>query len=209
MTNTIACFHMDLGSKEHNEVVDYWQEVWRANGWKTRVLTLSNAQMHPSFNGIWEKANSLPTVNNRDFERACFIRWCAFALFRGAIADSDVFPRVNYPPRDYEIPYTADPCGGPGFMVGSTFSYDHILHAIFDYEPKPTDTVFGKPHVSDLTVLQNDNHFARNNDIACYGVDGWRDKPLIHFGNAYLKRLTGTKLERITKILKDEGACYV
>lgn len=201
MTDSIACFHMDLGSKEHNEVVDYWQEVWQANGWKTRVLTLADAQHSSSFNDIWFKASELPTVNNRDFERACFIRWCAFSQWDGAIADSDVFPRVAYAPSEFETPYTADPCGGPGFMVGTRSDYEYIVHAILNYRVKPTDLAFGQPHVSDLTVLQNDHHFTRNNDIACWSQEGWEQRPLVHFGNAYINKLLGTKMEKIKRLL--------
>jgi hypothetical protein len=89
-------------------------------------------------------------------------------------------------------------------MAGSKDDFERIVEAILSFDVKDADTVFGKPHVSDLTVLQHNTHFRRCHDIACYGVDAWDTRPLTHFANAYLADLPGTKLQRIKRILANE-----
>jgi len=52
-----------------------------------------------------------------------------------------------------------------------------------------------------MTILQSDNHFKRHYDVDCYGTPKWLEKPLTHFGNAYLKGKV-SKLEQIKSILE-------
>ena len=56
-----------------------WRTAWEQAGWRTRVLNESHAQQHPHYNILKLKLARLPTVNPKDYELACFLRYVAMA----------------------------------------------------------------------------------------------------------------------------------
>jgi hypothetical protein len=50
--------------------------------------------------------------------------------------------------------------------------------------PSMVQTVHGKPHVSDMHVLQAlPNEYAQESIVAAHGADGWQTAKAIHFAN--------------------------
>lgn len=171
-------------------------ETWTREGWNPMLLGPSNALSHPKLQAMKDKASALPTINGRDYEKACFVRWCAFANAAATIPDPvvitdyDVFPRVPYPPRDYPEMFNGDPSNGPGWIVARREGIEAIIDTILAYEPRSTDFTDNRPHVSDMIILINNRSLFSVVEpiIVCYGVPGWRNYPLTHFANAYMSQ---------------------
>lgn len=210
--NKIYCFHKDLGRPDLNETVHLWESIWSKHGWIPVVMTEGIAAAHPLYDKLLKKAEAVPTVNGRSFSTVNFIRWCAFAQIKeGVVTDYDVLPRVPaYPPQDYgDGLFCGDPSGGPGWVAGTQDGFESILNRMLEYKPTAADNFEGRPHVCDMMTLQrNKDVFTKIDPIVlCYGTLGWRDKPLVHFGNSYMR--TGLpKAQEIKDVLKEEGAIY-
>lgn len=206
ITRDIYCFHADLGNSVLNDTVPLWIAIWRKHGWTPHVLGISDAQQHPLYKRVREHGDSMPTVNHRGFSLANYVRWCAFARVNGAITDYDVLPRTGYAPKEYPPFYCGDACGGPGFIVGSCGDFESVVQTILKYSPQSGDSYNGQPHVCDMTILHRNKHlFGTIEDkVRCYGIQGWRDVPLTHFGNSYMKTSL-PKAEEIREVLRQEG----
>lgn len=205
--DTIHCFYLDLGWQQHAELVPYWETRWQREGWKTRVLTLDDAKSDPRYDQMLSKADAMPCVNDRLFERANFIRWLAFSHVDGAVADYDVFPIKPFPPKSFDGFCHGDPSGGPGFIVGRSNNFCSIADDILAYAPKPADTTNGLPHVSDMVVLHHDPHLRYErclHVVKGYLDPGWQQASLVHFSNNSMLSIPGSKLEKIQTIIKEE-----
>lgn len=207
MISDIYVFHVDLGNQRLNETVPLWLSIWKKHGWTPHVLGIEDAEKHPDFKKMHDKAESMPTVNDRRFSTINFLRWCAFARVNGAVSDYDVLPRTSFPPREFNGFFSGDNDGGPGFIVGQCSDLERIVQILLNYQPLPEDQHHGKPHVSDMVIQHHQMNLyqTRENLVKCYGVEGWRKVPLVHFGNSYLSS-EKSKAEQITEILRNEGA---
>jgi hypothetical protein len=56
-----------------------WRTAWEQAGWQTRVLNESDARLHPHYDELKSKLASLPTVNPKGYDLACFLRHVAMA----------------------------------------------------------------------------------------------------------------------------------
>lgn len=202
----IYAFHMDIGDVRLNETVPLWLSVWRKHGWTPHIIGMEEALRHPDFSRLWRMAESMPTVNDKMFSVVNFVRWCAFAGVNGVVTDYDVLPRVPFPPRDFETFFSGDRDNGPGFLAGLCSDFDRVVQLILNYSIMPDDIVRGQPHVCDMTILRRhpELYLSKQDLVRCYGVHGWQDVPLTHFGNAYLNH-DESKREQMIEILKAEG----
>lgn len=213
--NTVISYHEDLGNPDFRNTANLWRKDWIDQGWRAVILGRNIAKHHPKYEAIVEKAKELPTANNRSFEESCYVRWCAFSVASAPMipkvfADYDVFARVSYPPRDTQFPLNGDPDGGPGWVVGDKALIDSIIDRILDYVPDGSDVFNGSPHVSDMIIIQkNRNLFTHwSPEVACYTAQGWRNRPLVHFGSSYLPGKS-PKHQEIEEILKQERMQHV
>lgn len=192
MVKDIYCFHVDFGRPDLNDTLLLWKEVWVGHGWTPHVLGMADAQRHPKFQQVADHAARLPTINNRRFSDVNFLRWCAFAQVDGVVADYDVFPRVPFPPLDLPSMFNGDLNGGPGFVYGPIPMVDWILAA----QPEP-------PHICDMVVMARRirEGTVMRDLVRCYGVPGWDQVPLVHFGNGYMKTNL-PKAEEIKQVLQ-------
>jgi hypothetical protein len=62
---------------EHADMLQIWNHSWSKQGWKTRILTEKDAEMHPDYKSIKRELQKLPSVNPQEYELACYIRWVA------------------------------------------------------------------------------------------------------------------------------------
>lgn len=205
----IYAFHMDIGDQRLNETVPLWSSIWKKHGWTPHLLGLKDASKHPDFERMWTNAENMPTVNNRRFSTVNFLRWCAFARVNGAITDYDVLPRCSFPPREFSGFFNGDGDGGPGFLVGTCGDFEKIVKILISYSPQKDDQFNGQPHVSDMVIQRHhpELYKAREDLVRCYGVAGWTDVPLVHFGNSYLDSQR-SKVDQMQQILKEQGAIY-
>lgn len=108
-----------------------WRASWRRQGWEPVVLTRRHAEAHPDFGWYSAEMGSLPTVNYRDYELACWIRWLALAQVMrprevAVFSDYDVFNRAFTPQDALATAHGSKPVnldenygGGPFIVSGS------------------------------------------------------------------------------------------
>lgn len=206
ITNTIYASYVEMGNAGEPPLIDLWVDVWKRHGWNPVVLGLDEIQTDPRYGSMLAKAKSLPCLNSRSFELSNFTRWLAFSHVDGAVTDYDVFPTQTFNPRDFGGFVCGDASGGPGFIVGTRKDFSKIADDIISYVPQPDDLTWSKPHVSDMIILHRTKarFDAIINNILCYGLPGWKETPLVHFGNAYLKPLNKVpKVDQVKAALKE------
>lgn len=188
----IYCYYEPVDQTDE-PLVYLWCDHWKERGFEPVVLGEMDSRKHPKLIEFESRIRLLPTLNCWAFERACYMRWLAFALQgEGIYADYDVFSRggfvvgcirgkglVNF---EYNL--------APGFIYGPDYSAVTIVDAIMCYMPRADDLTYGRPHVSDMVVLQKTPELF--SDIIGvtipYGIKDWRAFNLIHFGNAYVPK---------------------
>ena len=187
---TVVSYYENLGATDDIKVIRIWRQCWQANGFNVRVATRADARTHPRFNELKNVTATFPTLNSRSFEMSSFLRWCAFSnLSREPIVamDYDVIPVRRFTPRDIKdrtglISYSAS--RGPGFMIGDRNNFDRIIDAIINFK-------HDGEHASDMIVIQDhrdDLEIKVDYQVGIYGKHDWIEKPIIHFGNAYVTR---------------------
>lgn len=172
-------------------LLDYWYSVWTDRGFEPVFLSLGNARAHPKFDVFSKKIGTLPTVNNVEYERACYLRWLAFAQVGGIFSEYDVFPFDDLPVKLTDLGLiNYNQHRSPGFITGLVGAAERVVEAILAYVPRPEDVTFGRQHVSDMIIMQNSpDLFVEIFDATkTYTHDGWETAPLIHFANAYIPK---------------------
>ena len=192
------------GSPGPGELLDVWRKTWAAHGWEPTVLWQNDAEAHPRYDEIFEAVHKLPTVNSRQYEDACYLRWVALLQVGGGLmVDYDVGNRGFTPdhlhtPRAL-VPLHVDrvPCALWASKAG--------LNTVLEWFKNPGEpwTVNGQPHLSDMHV------FARRSsgfpvDPVCCEFNDPRTKglPLVHFSSDSTK-LTGlSKAELMREVCR-------
>jgi len=127
----VYTFYDDIGfdNVEQAGEIDVWAQSYRKAGWKVGVLTSKDAKRHPLYNELIGKFNAFPTVNKKEYEVACFVRWLAVAAVGGGwMSDYDTF-NVNLPPPPEcnSLPYdgklTTHQGGVPALVSGTAEEY--------------------------------------------------------------------------------------
>ena len=94
----IHCFYHPLGNQDHL-VIELWRQSWQDHGWDPVILGIDEAQKHPRFEQFKSAVLKLPTINGRDYETMCYLRWLAMAMQGpGWFTDYDV---MNYGFKPY------------------------------------------------------------------------------------------------------------
>lgn len=135
-----------------------WEQSWRRLGWKTRVLGRDDVQIAPA---ELERLRRLPSVNPEGYDLACYLRWFAMrALGGGFLVDYDVVNLRARPGIHEAILWgqsTIRILAG-GRVPCAVFLVDgggrSMCDILLGYEPSPSDLFEGRPHVSDMTILQ-------------------------------------------------------
>lgn len=132
-----------------------WRESWERWGWECRVLGREDVDVTPA---DLARLQRLPSVCPPGYDLACYLRWFAMrAIGGGFMVDYDVvniglrsldisvhFPHIHCL-CDYHVP-----CAMHLTSAGASMWCDLLLA----YEPTAEDTYEGRPHVSDMTILQ-------------------------------------------------------
>lgn len=186
----IYCCYHELGNRQEPPLIFYWMERWAREGWTPHVLTEVHVKADPRYEAMVEKAKTLPFLKGHEqFAPANMKRWLAFSQIYGAVSDYDVFPTRPFPPAEFNGFVCFDGDGGPGFITGKARDFSGVADTILAYTEKPTDVWMGQRNVSEMMMVrsQKSRYDSITCQISCYGVDGWKERPLVHFGNGYLK----------------------
>ncbi len=64
-------------AEDYIDLVKLWEESWALQGWRTAVLTDEDAMKHPLYLENIDAIQNLPTLNNKNYELSCYLRWFA------------------------------------------------------------------------------------------------------------------------------------
>ena len=157
-----------------------WRDNWRKRGWTPHVLTETDAARHPKYPRYRTHCEAFPTVNPKEYEMACWMRWLAFAQVGGGLmTDFDVVNR-NYPqvkmldePENVIILSRGRvPCAVIATKAGAERIVDDVLNHAAKFDNHYSDMYFFQqtsyPHV-ELCIEAGDRD--------------WEQAPLVHFSH--------------------------
>jgi len=161
--------------------IDVCARSWLMNGWDFEVLTERMAVRSELYSALDGKINSFPTLNDRMYERACFMRWCALdAVGGGLLIDYDMI-NYSFKPEDLDfresVILSADKKTPPIYAKGEDARI--LIKLFLDYNPPETDK-----HVSDMTIFRYDSFpFKWLPVMLLFGEGAWHSAPLVHYSH--------------------------
>ena len=204
----ISTFYEPLfGPREVHDraLIQFWKESWERNGWTTEVLSLKDCKTHPRFDEFKQQIERYPTVNDRNYERMCFLRHLAFAQSDANLfCDFDCINR-NWNPAADDIRFKAQVHAfmtrHPALYTADASGFVWLLDWLM-FWPKHDVEESGRPHISDQTIF---TQLPISTDDVCldYPNPGWENAHVNHFGNCRILNLPGTtKVEKLKRLLR-------
>ena len=197
-------------SKLHRKVLDLYIKNWSNQGFKVNVLSEREAKKHPDYRSYKRIVSHYPTVNGRQYEVACFLRWMALATVRGNLmTDYDVlnvdFDVWRYSDlvhnRNYDgieilnFDVGRVPCA---IHIANSNASEELLKILGSREManRSETTIDGRTHVSDMHMF---SALAIGDlEPVCHLAD--MNFPLRHFSSDSSGGLLG-KIEKMQKLL--------
>lgn len=153
-SNIVYTYFDDIGVGD-SELLESWKESWKRNGWTPIVLDKSVSMKHPFYPLLYERFNRMPSVNPKEYEMSCYLRWIAMAVVGGGfLSDYDTLNIDFLPPDNIGPEFTIYQGATPALVSGSLSEYERVLNelALFEIDPK-IHTFNGQPHVSDMVMF--------------------------------------------------------
>ncbi len=205
----IATFYEPLWAPREaadRALIQFWCESWERNGWTTEVLNLAHARTHPMFDHYRQQIERYPTINDRSYERMCFLRHLAFAQSDANLfADFDSINKTWQPAAD-DIRFKAQlhafmRTGNPALYTADINGFRWLLTWLM-FWPKNDVEEGGRPHISDQTIFTQ-LPISSDETMIDYPNPGWQAAQVNHFGNCRILNVPGaTKVERIQRLLQ-------
>lgn len=167
----------NIKSRSTRRLLKLWLRAWYHAGYDPVILTPIDASLHPKFHELRETFERFPTVNNLDYEVACYMRWLAFRMAGGGtLVDYDVLPlgKVTLPQN-----ITADSVVSckqhlPMITTAGPFGVEKQIHLMANYKG-PFLNLHDCPHISDMYIMRNNTGFYTHLSSPCPDV--------IHYSN--------------------------
>lgn len=137
-----------------------WQRNWENAGWEACPLGIDEAVANPLWSRFNEGIESIPTTNDKTYETACWRRWLAYRTFSFTYGPSLY---IDYDVAATEpIPRPEAPCW-LGLGYDSSCYADHrmldkIIELMMTRASEGIIEVNGRPHCSDMTILNKLGH---------------------------------------------------
>lgn len=191
--NLVCCYWDNLESMpDGGALMAAWKKSWEDNGWNAVVLTKDDARRHPKFEEIDFHVRTLPTVNPKDYEASCYIRWLAAELSGGRLfVDMDVINH-GFKPSDLKqlnqskvVSLIHNGCPAVIYMPKGYLMSEKLLK----YKQSHANWEAGVPHCSDQNMIiwlveNRKEEFEAIDLCSQYGNDGWDQAKLSHYANA-------------------------
>lgn len=153
------------------EVFTVWRLSWHLAGWKTVLLSEVDTRSSPGICDYGRLLRRHPTVNPKDYEYACFLRWEAYkqwmrehGVSEVLVTDNDVV-NCGYTPDDWgvdrgQLPRGLDFCllghdQTPSIAWLNPQGADTLRGWFSHLERGDIECINGQAHVSDQTVIAN------------------------------------------------------
>jgi hypothetical protein len=147
------------GRDDYKKLINIWQKSWIYYGWDPVILTLDDAKKHKDYQRLLEISNERPTVNRKDFETLCFLRWLSMFDKSGWYCDVDMI-NYGFEPVSYEnLVVTTNYYN---VIHASCFymqneKYNDLINEIINYQVQPDDCIQLNnktvPHISDMHIM--------------------------------------------------------
>lgn len=215
----ILTYHDTLPGEQYRgdtELNALWTLRWAALGFTPITLDWTHIES-VRWREMAEQFGKLPTVNNRMYEQACWMRWCAYSDWAdenmGAcesvlVADYDVF-NTGIPPdrfRRFEPRLTAyDSSAMIGCVRLNLEMLNAMPHMLLAFAPRSLTKVNGRDHVSDMIAFHA-MHRAGLVATDYLGVEYADRRPggfLIHIANSVAGPLNRSKNELWAELDKE------
>lgn len=183
-------------------LISLWRDHWSAAAWEPFVLNEWHARQSAFFDEYLAAVQKLPSVNSREYETACYLRWMALAAVGGGyMADYDVFPAKRGKSRGLpemtgvmlnrlQVFQNRNVC--PSFVYAQQSVAENITRLFVADKPPGYRDHNGRPHYSDMYALEDmvvaDSDLIQTHDLVrdYMGSEGWEKAPFIHFANGYM-----------------------
>lgn len=183
--NKVYVYYERLMLSDEAETIELFLKSWRFYGWNPVILHQDEAMRHPKAAEFAERVSTYPTVNNRQYELACYMRWLAFQRHApGVFSDYDII-NFGFSPGDFTPEDPMVFLHGESWVVPIYANRDGIelaIKGIEEWDGK-TETVFGQDHISDmyLAIKKTRGRFRSYDFTVDYKKPGYETKSLVHF----------------------------
>ena len=173
---------------DHNNLIELWKKSWRYYGWNPIVYGIKECESCDGYEELYNACQSYPTVNPKQYEMLCFLRWLYMSEVGGWYADLDMMNHGFYPTEFGDKIITTAYTLHCSAIYMSAEKYKKIVDHIKNLKITDEDYFdFGDgrkaPTVSDMTVLTK-----HNNDIDLkleiqseYPHNDYKNKLIVHY----------------------------
>ena len=137
-----------------------WAAWYYSRGWMPRVLSAADASSFPNVTELTQHFGSLPTINMKEMEKSCYVRWMALAAQGGGLfLDYDIFD-LSYTPAFPELGsavceydrLTSYYNHFPMVTHGNSSEVAKWVRAMAEYHVQADDVIDGRAHISDMLM---------------------------------------------------------
>lgn len=142
-----------MSDQDDEELLEAWKLYWGRAGWETHVLTIEDAEAHPSYDEYVKALEGLPFGY---YDKLCFLRWLAISQVGGGwISDYDTFPLEDFTKDAFSLPnegrFTTYERIVPSLASGSSMEYLRMALLMADNARQHRN----ETHWSDMKALDN------------------------------------------------------
>jgi len=175
-----------INYEEELRLLILWQQIWQRLGYTTIVLNETHAEVHPLYAAYRAKVDTFPTINPREYDRACWLRWLALdAVGGGIMADYDVFPRAlrTLPVYDqFTIFERGVPCLAGGTQLAIRQWIEYVMGHPDGYSPD-------QKHFSDMLCVRGLPSLKTESLCVQYTDTDWLKTSFIHFSHSSTEKV--------------------
>jgi len=179
----------NMNAFEQGRMIELWKRAWTRDGWDPVVLTPKEARGSPLYDNLLPKFQAMPTVNHKDYEMACWLRWIAMSSLGGFMVDYDVMPfgfRPDMLPKN-EGAYVSvmadnNPC--PCAVHGTAEQFENTARLMGDLVVTDEHQHGGRAHFSDQSAIQALSSILRphiHDMCPEYNSRHWKVSALVHY----------------------------
>lgn len=197
LNKQVICYFDDFENIESSKgLFHLWEQSWKDHGWETRISNSTWLKDHPRSEEVREHIKHLPTINPRNYEEACYLRWLP-AETSGArlFVDMDAIcnglrsEHLEALNQDKAVALIWNGCPAAVYMPAGFPIHEEILA----YKQSHSIWENGNPHCSDqamfMWLVQNKREKYVAIDLCKdYGDKGWENAPVVHFATGAVAR---------------------
>jgi hypothetical protein len=198
----IYTFYEELDSINKNEqleLIDIWKKSWIKFGWNPIVLSKSDTNISEE---QYRLISKLPTVNDKEYEISCYLRWNAMSNIGGGwMCDYDVVNCGFTPDKSLEYESLSILQGHvPCLVFGTSEDYSKTFDIFCNDGLNKFIKIGEKNHTSDMVILSliiKDSDFIKSLLI----VDDYPNEAiLVHCSTDHCLSNNSSKINAMKKI---------